>query len=189
MNGSDLRMETSGGPLWPKARNLMALGVLSALVFAVDAAAEAAGDRPISIQADTASFNAGSKTRIFEGAVVLTRGTLTVRAARITVQDKSEDGGSGSMVEAQGKPVTLRDKPSEETGWIDGRADRMTMESGSDVVNLFGGVVIKDSSTIIEAATAIYHADTGNFVTGATSQDGQTTTSSGRTTITISTDE
>jgi lipopolysaccharide export system protein LptA len=111
-----------------------------ALVAAATAHAEQADStKPTQIEANRMSADDARRTNVFEGNVVVTRGTLIIRADRIVVrQDK--DGNQSAT--ATGNPVRFRQrqdpKPPEKEGtWLEGEAKRIELDDKAGKVELF----------------------------------------------------
>jgi len=110
-----------------------------ALVLLAAAAAAAHGeradrDRPVNIEADRMTADDAKQTVIFEGRVVLTQGTFTLRADKITVHQDKEGGQFGVAV---GNPATFREKRDGADEWIDGEAMRIEYDGKNARVELF----------------------------------------------------
>ena len=95
-------------------------------------------DKPTQIEANSLSSDETRRMNIFEGNVVLTKGTLTVRADRIVVRQDPE--GFQSTV-ATGAPVRFRQrqdpKDAKEAVWLDGEALRLEIDDRKSTVELF----------------------------------------------------
>ena len=96
-------------------------------------------DKPTQIEANRMSADDARRLTIFEGAVVLTRGTITLRADRIVVRQDAEGYQFSS---ATGKPVRFRQRqdpkpPNTEGVWVEGEAMRMEMDDRSGKIELF----------------------------------------------------
>ena len=105
------------------------------LATASSARAERADrDRPVNIEADRMNADDLQKTAVFEGRVVLTQGTLLIRADRLTVRQDKEGFQSGI---ALGKPATFRQKREGSDEYIDGEAERIEYDGRADRVQMF----------------------------------------------------
>lgn len=115
---------------------------LCALVIAVGAGAahaeKADKDKPTHIEANRMSSDDTRRMSIFEGNVVLTKGTLTVHANRIVVR---EDLEGFQIATATGNPATFRQKTDpkgdQPAVWIDGEAKRIVLDDKDEKVELF----------------------------------------------------
>ena len=87
---------------------------------------------------------------IFEGNVVLTKGTQVVRADRIVVR---QDADGFQFATATGKPVRFRQKGDPKDGkeavWTDGEALRIELDDRNEQVELFERArVTRDQDTV-----------------------------------------
>jgi lipopolysaccharide export system protein LptA len=113
--------------------------VALALVAAFPALAEKADkDKPTQIEANRMSSDDARRMTLFEGNVVLTKGTITVRADRIVVR---QDPEGFQLTTATGMPVRFRQrqdpKDGKEGGWMDGEALRMEIDDRNERIELF----------------------------------------------------
>jgi len=113
--------------------------LLLALGAALARAEQADSTKPTDIEANTMKADDVRRLTIFEGNVVVTRGTLQIHADRIVVHQDAE-GFQHST--ATGKPVRFRQKldpkpPAAEGGWMEGEAQRIEMDDRSGKIELF----------------------------------------------------
>lgn len=115
------------------------------LVAASCAFAEKADkDKPTQLEASRMSSDQTRRMNIFEGNVVLTKGTMVVRADKIVVRQDAE-GYQTSI--ATGAPVRFRQrqdpkdpkdgKEGKEAGWVDGEALRIEIDDRKSTIELF----------------------------------------------------
>jgi lipopolysaccharide export system protein LptA len=116
-----------------------------ALLFAVAAfaalpayAEKADKDKPTNIESNRMSSDETRRMNLFEGNVVLTKGTLTVRADRIVVH---QDAEGFQFTTATGMPVRFRQrqdpKDGKEGGWMEGEAQRIEIDDHNEKIELF----------------------------------------------------
>jgi lipopolysaccharide export system protein LptA len=113
--------------------------VLALLVVAAPAKAEKSDkDKPTHIEANKMSSDDTRRISIFEGSVVLTKGTQVVRADRIVVR---QDADGFQFATATGKPVRFRQKGDPKDGkegvWTDGEALKIELDDRNERVELF----------------------------------------------------
>jgi lipopolysaccharide export system protein LptA len=118
-----------------------ALLVLLALWAGAAAAEQADSSKPTQIEANRMQADDVRRLTIFEGDVVVTRGTLKIQADKIVVHQDAE-GYQHST--ATGKPVRFRQKldpkpPATEGGWMEGEAQRIELDDKSGKIELFEG--------------------------------------------------
>jgi lipopolysaccharide export system protein LptA len=109
------------------------------LQLPLPAAAEKADkEKPVQIEANRMSADEARRLTLFEGNVVFTKGTLSVRADRIVVRQDAEGFQHAS---ATGNPVQFRQKTDSKNGepgiWIAGEAQRVEIDDREEKVELF----------------------------------------------------
>jgi lipopolysaccharide export system protein LptA len=110
------------------------------LLLAVPAWAEKADrDKPTQVEANRMSADDARRLNIFEGNVVVTKGTMTLRADRLVVR---QDAAGFQLATATGRPARFRQrqdpKPGEKEGiWIDGEAQRIEVDDRNQKIELF----------------------------------------------------
>ena len=102
-------------------------------------AEQADSTKPTQIEANRMSADDARRTNVFEGNVVVTRGTLNIRADRIVVR---QDSDGNQYATATGNPVRFRQrqdaKPPEKEGvWMEGEAKRIELDEKSGKIELF----------------------------------------------------
>ena len=100
--------------------------------------------KPMNIEADAMRYDDLKQTSVFSGAVVVTKGTITIRGARIDIRQDPEGYQYGVVTAAPGKRATYRQK--RETGndeWIEGEADVIEYDSRADNVKFIRDAVMR----------------------------------------------
>ena len=94
-------------------------------------------DKPAQIEANRMSSDETRRLTIFEGNVVVTKGTMNVRAERLVVR---QDAEGYQYTTATGNPVKFRQredpKEGKEGGWMDGEALRIEIDDRKSTVEL-----------------------------------------------------
>jgi lipopolysaccharide export system protein LptA len=95
--------------------------------------------KPTQIEANRMSADDVRRLTIFEGSVIVTRGSLTIRADRIVVRQDAE-GYQHST--ATGNPVRFKQRqdpkpPETEGAWMEGEARRIEMDDRTSKIELF----------------------------------------------------
>jgi len=122
------------------------LAALVALVAPLAAPAESADrDKPTQIEANRMSADDTRRMNIFEGNVVLTRGTTSIRADRLVVR---QDAEGFQFATATGNPVRFRQrqdpKPPETDGqWMEGEAKRVEIDDRNGRIEMFEEARVK----------------------------------------------
>ena len=119
--------------------------VLAALLPALCWAESADRGKPTQIEANRMSADDARRMNIFEGNVVLSRGTTTIRAERIVVR---QDAEGNQFATATGSPVRFRQRqdpkpPQTEGVWLDGEARRIEIDDKAGKVEMFEDARVK----------------------------------------------
>jgi lipopolysaccharide export system protein LptA len=102
-------------------------------------AEQADSTKPTQIEANRMRADDAKRTTTFEGNVVVTRGTLNIRADRIVVR---QDAEGFQYATATGNPVRFRQrqdpKPPDTVGpWMEGEAKRIELDEKANKMELF----------------------------------------------------
>ncbi|MGN6390356.1 MAG: lipopolysaccharide transport periplasmic protein LptA [Burkholderiaceae bacterium] len=118
---------------------------LLCLAFAGAAHAEKADSaKPTNIEADQMSYDDVKQINTFVGHVVLTRGTLTMKAAKVVVVTDPEGYQYATMYGAPGQLATFRQKRDGGPDlWIDGQAERIEYNGKTEIVKLFSNARLR----------------------------------------------
>jgi lipopolysaccharide export system protein LptA len=119
----------------PRRRVLAALVLSLWLAVPCIASAERADrDKPVNIESDRMNADDAKKTAVFEGKVVLTQGTLVIKADRLTLRQDKEGYQFGV---ATGNLATFRQKRDGANEYIDGEAERIEYDGRSERIQFF----------------------------------------------------
>jgi lipopolysaccharide export system protein LptA len=118
-------------------------------------------DKPVNIESERMNADDAQKTSVFDGRVVLTQGTLLIRADRLTLRQDSE--GFQSAV-ATGRPATFRQKREGVDEYIDGEAERIEYDGRADRVQMFNGArVSRSGGDEVRGSYISYDSKTESF--------------------------
>ena len=106
------------------------------LVFAPGVRAEKADRfKPLNVEADLpGKIDLLKQFVVFNGNVVVTKGTMVIRAARIEVRETPDGYHTAVAIGSPGKPATFRQKRDDVDEWIEGEAERLEYDGKSDTV-------------------------------------------------------
>ncbi|SNT04437.1 lipopolysaccharide export system protein LptA [Noviherbaspirillum humi] len=118
---------------------LLRLFLLTGLAVAGVAHAEKAdSDKPTNVEADQMAYDDVHQVNTFTGNVVLTRGTLIMRAAKLVVTQDPAGYQYATLTAAPGALATFRQKrdggPNQ---WVEGEAVRIEYDGKAELVKLF----------------------------------------------------
>jgi len=112
----------------------------AALALAAASAAAERTDRekPTQLEANRMSADDARRLSTFEGNVVLTKGTITLRAERVVVRTDAEGFQHATVT---GNPVRFRQKTDAAQGrpgvWTEAEAQRLEIDEKNDRIELF----------------------------------------------------
>lgn len=100
--------------------------------------------KPTEIQYDTAEGDDVKQIRTLRGNVVLTRGTLRMKADKAVVTQDPEGYQFVTLTGVAGKPATFRQKrDGEGEQWVEGEAERIDYDGKIELVKLYSKARIK----------------------------------------------
>jgi len=146
------------------------LVALLGLLWSVPALSEKADQaKPTQIEANKMSSDETRRLTIFEGNVLLTKGTMSVRAERIVVR---QDAEGYQYATATGNPVRFRQKldPKEgqEAVWMDGEALRIEVDDKKQTIELHekarvtrGGDEVQGALIFVDQRSDFYSVSAG----------------------------
>ncbi len=130
---------------------------LSLLVFSNRAQAEAADrDKPIDLEADSVKVDDARQTSTYSGNVILTQGTLVIRADRLIVREDSEGFQHSTSL---GNPTTFRQKREGKNEYMEGSAQRIEYDGRMDKVQLYTKAWVKRGEDIVHGDYIMYDAN------------------------------
>lgn len=155
---------------------LFTITAFSALGLSVSPAlAEKADrDKPLNAQADALKYDDLKQTSVFTGNVIITKGTIVMRGARIDVRQDSEGYQFATVASESGKLAFFRQK--RENGLdeyiegeaitieYDGKADKVRLIKNSVLKRLHGAVLndeITGNLIVYDNTTDVYTVDGG----------------------------
>ena len=146
------------------------LQIVFLLVPLVASAEKADRDKPTQVEANRMSADDARRLNIFEGEVVVTKGTMRLNADRLVVR---QDAEGFQFATATGKPARFRQrqdaKPGEKEGiWIEGEALRIELDDRTQKIELFdaarvsrGGDEVAGDYIFVDQRSDFYQVSSG----------------------------
>ncbi|MCX7627189.1 MAG: lipopolysaccharide transport periplasmic protein LptA [Methylophilaceae bacterium] len=126
------------------------------LLASMPALAEKADrDKPIELEADSLTTNDAKKISTYTGNVILTQGTLVIRADKLVVREDKDGFQHGTST---GNPTTFRQKMEGRDEYIEGSAQRIEYDGRMDKVQLYGKAWVKRGEDIVHGDYIMYDA-------------------------------
>ena len=127
------------------ARRLLAAAVAAWLALGPAPAAAEKADRnkPLNVEADSGRYDDLKQGGTFSGNVVVTKGTLTMRAAKIEVRQSPEGYHYGLATALPGQLATFSQKRDAADEVIQGEAERIEYDGKNDTIRFVDRAVIR----------------------------------------------
>jgi lipopolysaccharide export system protein LptA len=153
------------------------LGAIAILALACVAARAEHADRTKDIEVNAAEARAdhARQTAEFSGDVVVSQGTLEIRADRVHMRTGPEGQRLGVAFGKPGAPVRFRQRGDRPGEWSEGQADRVEYDSVANEVRLIGAATLRNLS-----GTTVMQAMDGDTITYDTARDTITSTDADR---------
>ena len=130
------------------ARRAVLFGGLAAALFAIGSttaqAEKADRFKPLNVEADLpGKIDLLNQFVVFNGNVVVTKGTMVIRAGRIEVRETPEGYHNAIAIGSVARPATFRQKRDGVDEYIDGEAQRLEFDGKSDVVRFVNNASVR----------------------------------------------
>jgi lipopolysaccharide export system protein LptA len=145
----------------PALRALLVACAAAAAVAAPAHADKADRDKPINFSADQpAEVDFERRVGTLRGNVVITQGTMTIRADRIDFKQNPDNSLSAT---AYGNPVSFRQKKDGSDEYFEGYAQRAVYDGQKQTLELFDRALLKQGNDEIRSNYVSYNSATGIF--------------------------
>ncbi|MES2877752.1 MAG: lipopolysaccharide transport periplasmic protein LptA [Pseudomonadota bacterium] len=132
-------------------------------------------DKPMNVESDTLRFDDLKQTSVFTGRVVLTKGTILIRGARIDVRQDPDGYQFGVVTAEPGKLAFFRQKREAVDEYIEGEGELIEYDSRADTVKFitqaqlrrYRGANLNDEFT---GALIVYNSTTDVFTIDGNAQ-------------------
>ncbi len=143
------------------ARATVWVALVTALAAAPSAWAEKADrDKPINFAGDTGDADLQARGGTLAGNVIITQGTLSIRADRIVFKQNADNSLSAT---AHGNPVAVRQKRDGVDEYYEGYAQRIEYDGAKELVELFDRALLKRGQDEIRSNYVSYNTGTEVF--------------------------
>lgn len=113
-------------------------------------------DKPIELEADSVIVDDAKKISTYIGNVILTQGTLVIRAAKLIVR---EDKNGFQHSTSTGSPTTFKQKREGKNEYMSGSARRIEYDGRMDKVQLYTKAWVKRGEDIVYGDYISYDAN------------------------------
>ena len=131
---------------------------MCAVLLALPVHAEKADrSKPVNLEADTVTLDDIKKVSVYQGNVILSQGTLTLRADRIQV---TQNANGIDKISASGRPAAFRQKVDGREEFIEGFSERIEFDSANSQLELIGQAQLKRGGDELRGAQISYNSNT-----------------------------
>jgi lipopolysaccharide export system protein LptA len=144
---------------------------LSLALALAGAAAPALAERtdrtkPMNVEADSLRYDDVNQTSVFTGRVVITKGSIVIRGAKVTVKQDAEGYQHGVVSSEPGKQAYFRQKRDGVDEYIEGEADTIEYDGRGDKIRFVGRAEMRRLR-----GTAVQDETSGALITYDNSSD------------------
>lgn len=126
-----------------RCRGVVALALVMVLAAPGAMAERADKNKPLNVEADSGRYDDLKQVGTFAGNVVVTKGTLTMRAAQIEVRQGPDGYHYGVATALPGQLATFSQKRDGADETIEGEAERIEYDGRNDTVKFVNRAVIR----------------------------------------------
>ncbi len=91
-------------------------------------------NKPMNVEADALRYDDAKQLSVFTGNVVLTKGTILIRGARVEVRQDTEGNQYGQVTAESGRSAFFRQKREGVDEFIEGEGERIEYDGRADTV-------------------------------------------------------
>jgi lipopolysaccharide export system protein LptA len=123
----------------------MPAALAAVLLVAAPAYAEKADRaKPMVVEADKpGTFDLQRQVVVFAGNVVVSQGTMMLRAERVEVRETPDGYRSAAMIGSAARPASYRQKRDAPDEWVEGAADRIDYDGRTDTLRFNGNASVR----------------------------------------------
>lgn len=119
------------------ARHSLIAAVIATLIVPPAFAERADRDKPMQVEAQRITIDDAKKLQILEGDVLLTKGTMVLRADRLLISEDRYGFQKGTAFGGPGGLARFRQKREGSEQYVEGEAERIEYDTRSEVAELF----------------------------------------------------
>ena len=157
-----MTLQKTDTPLW---RAILLCTALSCHAQA-SYAERADRNKTMHLDANQVSVDDANQVSTFEGNVIFSQGTMTIRGDKIVVT-QSKDGFTNGT--ATGQPASFRQKREGSEEYTEGYGERIEYDTKNETLNLFGQAYIKRGEDEVRGEHIMYSSRTEIFQVSGTS--------------------
>lgn len=134
------------------------------LAAAVAFAEKADRGKPVNLEADKVTVDDRNKVHVYEGNVILTQGTLIIRAAKVVVTQDLEGYQRGVAHGPAGGLAKFRQKREGRNDYVDGEGERIEHDAKSEITQFFNKAWVRSGQDEVRGEYIQYNGLTENYL-------------------------
>lgn len=165
-------MSNQSSPFLPKSLRVLLLAASIGLVPSLAHAERADRNQKMEVESDQpGKVDLQNQVVTFNGNVVVTKGTMQIKAGRMEVRESAEGYQSATAIATPGQLATFRQKRDGIDEYIEGEAERLDYDSKADTIRFTGKASVRRlrGTTVADEArgAVITYDNTAEVVTVA----------------------
>jgi lipopolysaccharide export system protein LptA len=148
-------------------RLLLATLLASSLPAGTVHAERADRNKPVNLEADRVTVDDIKRVHVFEGNVVLTQGTLSIRSAKLVVTQDTEGFQKGVASGGADGLARFRQKREGKEAYVEGEGERIEYDSRSEKSEFFTRAYVKSGVDEVRGNYILYDGITEQYMVTA----------------------
>ena len=124
-------------------------------------------DKPMQLEANRVTIDDAKKIQILEGDVLITKGTMTLKAERVVVTEDQYGFQKGTAFSGKGGLARFRQKREGSEDYVEGEAERIEYNSNSEIAELFHRAWVKSGEDQVRGDYIWYDAVSEKYLVTA----------------------
>lgn len=124
-------------------------------------------DKPMQLEANRITIDDAKKIQILEGDVLVTKGTMTLKAERIVITEDQYGFQKGTATGGKDGLARFRQKREGSEDYVDGEAERIDYNSNSEIAELFQRAWVKSGEDQVRGDYIRYDAVSEKYLVTA----------------------
>ncbi len=124
-------------------------------------------DKPMQLEANRVTIDDARKIQILEGDVLITKGTMSLKADRIVITEDQYGFQKGTAFSGKGGLARFRQKREGKEEYMEGEAERIEYNSANEVAELFHRAWVKSGEDEVKGDYIWYDAISEKYLVTA----------------------
>lgn len=124
-------------------------------------------DKPMQLEANRISIDDAKKIQILEGNVIITKGTMTLKAERVVVTEDQYGFQKGVAFGGKSGLARFRQKKEGKEEYMEGEAERIEYNTNSEIAELFHRAWVKSGEDQVKGDYIWYDAVSEKYLVTA----------------------